>query len=242
MALNFTRLKNLVPDPVIAQLTDVVNKFSINTPLRLSHFLAQTDVESAHFSRFIESLNYSAYGLANTWPSKFAKVAATTPKTTYVTVINKFGKKRNVPNDLAIKFGRDDQKKRPADQQGIANTAYGSKMGNIESGDGFKFRGRGFIQLTGKANYDSFGRAIKIDCINNPDLVSTTYQLLSAAWFWNYGVVSKNGVINLNSIADHGNGEDVVTQITAYVNGGSNGLDQRQHLFHVYFDALKQNF
>jgi putative chitinase len=94
-------------------------------------------------------------------------------------------------------------------------------MGNgaEASGDGYKFRGRGYIQLTGKDNYAAFSKAINEDCITNPDLVATQYALASAAWFW-----SKNG---LNKIADEGATDAVVTKVTKRVNGGTIGLADR---------------
>ena len=94
-------------------------------------------------------------------------------------------------------------------------------MGNgVEStGEGWKFHGRGYIQLTGKDNYTAFGKAIGVDICANPDLVATQYALASAAWFW-----SKNG---LNKIADEGATDAVVTKITKRVNGGTIGLADR---------------
>jgi putative chitinase len=106
-------------------------------------------------------------------------------------------------------------------------------MGNgaETTGEGFKFRGRGYIQLTGKANYEAFDKVVSEDLISNPDLVSTKYPLLSAAWFFH-----KNG---LHKIADEGATEAVVTKVTKRVNGGTIGLADRLKHFNEYYNLLK---
>lgn len=115
----------------------------------------------------------------------------------------------------------------------IANIVYANRMGNGNqaSGDGFKFRGRGYIQLTGKTNYQAFDKTVDDNIEANPDLVATKYPLLSAAWFW-----SKNG---LNAIADTGASDEVVTKITKKVNGGTIGLADRIAHFKEYYNLLK---
>ncbi len=114
----------------------------------------------------------------------------------------------------------------------IANIVYANRMGNGNqaSGEGYKFRGRGYIQLTGKTNYQAFDKTVEDNIEANPDLVATKYPLLSAAWFW-----SKNG---LNAIADQGNTTEVVTKITKKVNGGTIGLDDRVKHFKEYHRLL----
>jgi len=94
-----------------------------------------------------------------------------------------------------------------------------------------KFRGRGYIQLTGKANYTEFDKVVSENILENPDLVATKYPLLSAAWFW-----SKNG---LNSVADKGATDADVTAITKRVNGGTIGLPDRIKHFKEYYSLLK---
>jgi putative chitinase len=107
----------------------------------------------------------------------------------------------------------------------IASRVYGSRLGNGDeaSKEGWKYRGRGYLQVTGKQNYQILGDFLKVDLVSNPDLVSTTYPLSSAAHFFH-----KN---NLWSICDRGSGEDVVTEVSRRVNGGFNGLDHRKHEF-----------
>jgi putative chitinase len=117
--------------------------------------------------------------------------------------------------------------------QKIANKVYGGRMGNgaEASGDGFKFRGRGYIQLTGKDNYTQFDKTVPEDILANPDLVSTKYALASAAWFFN-----KNG---LWSICDRGADQATVTAVTKRVNGGTIGLPDRIKHFVEYYNLLK---
>jgi putative chitinase len=104
-------------------------------------------------------------------------------------------------------------------------------LGNTEPGDGVRFKGRGFIQCTGRVNYTAFSKFIGEDCVANPDLVSTKYPMASAAWFFD-----KN---KLWSICDLGSSDDVVTKVTRRVNGGTNGLDSRLERFHKFWALLK---
>ena len=114
----------------------------------------------------------------------------------------------------------------------IANIVYANRMGNGNqaSGEGYKFRGRGFIQLTGKDNYSAFDKVVEDDIIASPDLVATKYPLLSAAWFFH-----KNG---LHKIADEGATDAVVTKVTKRVNGGTIGLPDRIKHFNEYNNLL----
>ncbi len=198
--LNLAKLKGHVPDAVIAMIPDTAAKFQINTPLRLAHFLAQCGHESGGFRVTSENLNYSAKGLMGIFKKYFPTEA------------------------IANQYQRNPQK--------IANKVYANRManGSEASGDGFKFRGRGYIQLTGRDNYTQFGKAIGEDITSNPDSVSGKYALLSAAWFW-----SKNG---LNKLADGGASDAVVTSITKRVNGGTIGLPDRIKHFKEYYHLL----
>ncbi len=198
--LKLEKLRGHIPDAVIAQIPDTASKFNINTPLRLAHFLAQCGHESGGFKVTSENLNYSAKGLMGIFKKYFPT------------------------QSLAESYQRQPQK--------IANKVYASRMdnGSEASGDGYKFRGRGYIQLTGRANYTAFGKAINEDIANNPDVVSGKYALLSAAWFW-----SKNG---LNTLADGGATDATVTSITKRVNGGTIGLPDRIKHFKEYYHLL----
>ena len=198
--LKLDKLKGHVPQVVIDSIPEVASKFGINTPLRVAHFLAQCGHESGGFRVTSENLNYSAKGLRGIFKKYF-------------------------PTDaIANAYQRQPQK--------IANKVYANRManGSEASGDGFKFRGRGYIQLTGRDNYTQFGKAIGVDIPSNPDLVSSKYALASAAWFW-----SKNG---LNKLADAGASDSAVTSITKRVNGGTIGLADRIKHFKEYYHLL----
>jgi putative chitinase len=198
--LKLDKLRGHIPDAVIAMIPDTAAKFQINTPLRLAHFLAQCGHESGGFRVTQENLNYSAKGLAGIFKKYFPTEAAAAP------------------------YARNPQK--------IANKVYANRManGSEASGDGYKFRGRGYIQLTGRDNYTQFGKAIGEDIASNPDVVASKYSLLSAAWFW-----SKNG---LNKLADIGATDSTVTSITKRVNGGTIGLADRIKHFKEYYHLL----
>jgi putative chitinase len=207
---NISKLKGHVPELVLKQIPMIIEKYKINTPLRMAHFLGQCSHESGEFKVVVENLNYGAQGLANTWPNRFA----TNPK-----------KKPFIPNDLANQI-----QKKP---QAIANEVYSNRMGNgsKESNEGFKFRGRGYIQLTGKDNYSSFSKSLGEDVVKDPDRVSKEFPLVSAGWFF-----SKNSI---NVIADKGDTLEVITQVTRKINGGTIGLDHRVKEFKKYYDLLK---
>jgi putative chitinase len=115
----------------------------------------------------------------------------------------------------------------------IASRVYGNRMGNGDeaSKDGWKYRGRSYIQLTGKSNYAAFDKFVDDDIVNDPDLVATKYPLMAAAWFfW------KN---NLWTICDQGSTDQVVTSVTKRVNGGTIGLSDRIKHFKEYYSLLK---
>jgi putative chitinase len=198
--MNLDKLKGHIPDTVIAQIPDVMTKFEINTPLRLAHFLAQCGHESGGFRAVKENLNYGSKGLLGLFKKYF-------------------------PTEAKAKL----YERKP---EKIANLIYGGRMGNGDeaSGDGYKFCGRGYIQLTGKANYTAFGKSINVDICANPELVATKYPLLSAAWFFN-----KNG---LHKMADGGSTDATVTSVTKRVNGGTIGLPDRIKHFKEYYSLL----
>ena len=198
--LKLSKLQGHVPAKVLLQVPNTADTFQINTPLRLAHFLAQCGHESAGFKAVSENLNYSAKALGSIFKKYFPT------------------------EELALQYERKPEL--------IANKVYASRMSNGDeaSGDGFKFRGRGYIQLTGRANYTAFGKAINEDIPGNPDKVASDYPLLSAAWFW-----SSNG---LNQLADKGSSDAEVTAITKRVNGGTIGLEDRIKHFKEYYHLL----
>lgn len=183
--------------------------YEINTPKRIAGFLSQIGHESAGFTRLTESLNYSTEAL-----------------------LSLFGRHR-ISEEQAKRYGR-----RPgqvAHQEAIADTIYGGEwgrknLGNTEPGDGWRFRGRGLKQLTGRDNYKRCGIALAEDFVSAPDrLLMPVNAALSAGWFW-----ASHG---LNEAADRGD----VLEMTKIINGGVNGLDQRQALYtqgiHTFSEA-----
>ena len=198
--IDLTKLKGHVPDSVINQIPSIVEKFNCNTPLRLSHFLAQCGHESGNFKAVSENLNYSAKGLLGTFGKYF------TP-------------------ELAKQYA-----KKP---EMIASRVYANRMdnGNEASKEGWKFRGRGYLQCTGKSNYKLLSEEFGVDFLSNPDLVATDYPLASAGWFFNRN--------KLWSICDKGSSREVVTKVTERVNGGQLGLEDRIKHFNEYYNLLK---
>lgn len=193
-------LSTKIPANVMEEIPLIIEKFGIDGPLRLSHFLSQCAHESGNFKFVKENLNYSADGLRKIFPKYFPTIEA------------------------ANKYARQPEK--------IANKVYGGRMGNGDesSGDGFKFRGRGYIQLTGKDNYAAFDKFVDDDIMANPDLVATKYPLTSAAFFFH-----KN---KLWDVCDKGHGDDVVLAVTKRVNGGTHGLADRQDKFDLFHSTL----
>jgi putative chitinase len=193
-------LSKKLPANVMDEIPFIMEKFGIDNPLKLSHFLSQCAHESGNFKFLNENLNYSADGLRKIFPKYFPTV------------------------EVANKYARQPEK--------IANKVYGGRMGNGDeaSGDGFKFRGRGYIQLTGKDNYAAFDKFVDDDIMANPDLVASKYPLTSAAFFFH-----KN---KLWDICDKGHGDDIVLAVTKRVNGGTHGLADRQEKFDLFHSTL----
>jgi len=180
-SVSLAQLRRIAPTSTanFAQWVDPLNaamvEFSITTEQRVEMFLAQIMHESAGLSTLVESLNYSAAGLANTWD----RYSVT-------------GKRGGAPNALALKLARM--------PEAIANNVYANRLGNGDeaSGDGWRYRGRSPIQSTGKANYQATERALCIPCVANPDLLTEPVNAArAAAYFW-----KSHG---LNEIADKGN-------------------------------------
>lgn len=181
--------------------------YDITSPLRLAGFLSQIGHECAGLTMLEENLNYSASGLASTWPTRFAQRDMSGA---YL----KDSRGRNLPNSTAQMLHRKPEL--------IANKVYSSRMGNgpEESGDGWRFRGRGIKQLTGRNNYTACGRALREDFVTEPDrLLLPVNAALSAGWFWS--------VNKLNEVADEGD----VHAMTLRINGGTIGLAARTELY-----------
>lgn len=175
-------------DKYLGALNGEMSKFDINTPLRAAHFIAQLAHESGSFHYSSENLNYSAKALR----AVFGKYFPT--------------------DELAEEYARQPEK--------IASRVYADRMGNGDetSGEGWKYRGRGLIQLTGKDNYTNCGNATGMELVSNPDQLAENADaaVAAAGWFWD--------MRKLNGYAD----ADDVKAITKRINGGYNGLEDRE--------------
>jgi len=171
------------------------------TPIRASHFFAQTSHETGGFKAFSENLNYSAQGLQGIFGKYF-------------------------PGTLEESYARQPEK--------IANRVYADRMGNGNeaSGDGWKFRGRGALQLTGKANYEAFAKYLgNNEVMENPDLVATKYSFESAMFFF-----ERN---KLWAICDQGINDAAILALTKRINGGTHGLEDRKAKTYKYYEYVK---
>ena len=196
--MNKQQLQDLgIDDKWLQPLNDTFEKYQINTPTRQAAFIGQCGHESNNFTKLEEGLNYSAARLMAVWPSRFSSL------------------------EVANQYANSPEK--------LANKVYGGRadLGNIEDGDGWKFHGRGVIQLTGRANYTICGEALGQPFATAPELVlEPEWACMSAGWFWN-----KKG---LNTLADS---EDWAT-ITKRINGGIIGLSDRIERIHKAMDIL----
>lgn len=170
-----------------APLRVACERFGIVEPLELAHWLAQCGHESSGFTRLEEGLSYSAERLMAVWPRRFPTLAAAQP------------------------FARNPEK--------LANRVYSGRMGNgpPESGDGWRYRGRGLIMLTGGANYAVAGDALTLPLLEHPEMLATPGPAaLTAAWFWRSRGCGAPAM------------RDDVVAVTTIVNGGTTGLDDRR--------------
>jgi len=167
-------------------INETFEKFKIETRRQQAAFIAQCQHESGNFKLLSENLNYRAETLMKLWPKRFPTL------------------------DFANQYARNPKK--------IANMVYSGRMGNRDeaSGDGYRFRGRGCIQLTGHANYFHAGQALGVDFVMEPDLVATPkYAALTAGWFWS--------THDCNRLSEDANW----VALTKKINGGVIGLDDR---------------
>lgn len=183
-------------------LSEHMPRFGIDSPARIAAFLAQIAHESQDFTRVTENLNYSAQGLAGTWPGRYRG-------------------SKGQPNALAHRLHRN--------PQAIANNVYADRMGNgpESSGDGWRHRGAGLKQLTGKNNQRAFGDAVGVPLADVPAYLQTPEGAAqSACWFWK--------VNNLGPLADRG----AFDELTRKINGGLIGLAERKDYHARAVDAV----
>lgn len=190
-------------------------EFGIDNELRIAAFLSQCAHETRGFKDLQENLNYSADRLAVIWPKRFAEVGPDGK-------LKKDAKGLNVPNKFAQALHRKPEM--------IANVVYANRMGNgpVESGDGWRHRGMGAKQLTGKDNHRRCGEALGVDFVAEPELLlQPEYAARSAGWFW-----SAN---KLSELADKGD----IEGLTRKVNGGLIGIDDRKKRYSAVLAAMK---
>ncbi|ELM3659699.1 glycoside hydrolase family 19 protein [Edwardsiella piscicida] len=171
-----------------SHITAAMSEFGIESAADQAMFIAQVGHESGGFTRLVENLNYSADGLKATFGKYF-------------------------PGNTAQQYGRTAD--HPANQQVIANIVYAHRMGNIEENDGWNYRGRGLVQITGHDNYRDCGAGLNVDLLLMPELLKQDkYAARSAAWFFaSKGCLKHSGDIKA---------------VTKIINGGINGLDDRR--------------
>lgn len=201
MILTTALLKKLLPaarEAWLEALSDEPPKWDIDTTHEFASFLAQVAHESSELRIMEENLNYSAERLMAVWPKRFPEFAIAAP----------------------YEYAREK----------LANYVYANRMGNgdVTSGDGWRYHGRGPIQLTGRDNYKACGEGIGEDLLNHPELLLTPFVgIRSACWFWKSR--------DLDSLDD----DDDVRAETRKINGGETGLARRQALFNRYFEILE---
>lgn len=200
-------IKREVAERWLPHVQNAMARFGIESKNQVAAWLAQTAHESGGYTMLTENLNYKAATLAACWPNRFAVLGADKKP-----VKDAQGKMTPtaVANSIAGK------------PELIANLVYSSRMGNgpAESGEGWKYRGRGLKQLTGKDNYTRCGAALQLDIVANPDLLlEPEGAALSAAWFWS---VNKCG-----PLADAND----FTGLTKKINGGTIGLADRERRY-----------
>ena len=205
MNITLAQLKQFLPkNPYVEHwhhaLEQLFPDYDINTPKRMAAFLAQCGHESGNFTAIKENLNYKAASLRKIFPKYF-------------------------PDDaIATQYAN-----KPNKQEAIANRIYANRMGNGDesSGDGFRFCGRGLIQLTGRSNYQAFADSLEMNINDLPEYLATFEGASqSACWFWETN--------NLNRFADTGD----IIGMTKVINGGYIGLQDRisnyEHALHIF--------
>lgn len=198
---NISKLIHRLPPKIYDQLEACFSKHGVDDVTKICHFLSQVSHESGDFKFVYENLNYSSRGLMSVFRKYF--------------------------NDISIanQYARNPKK--------IANKVYANRMGNgnEESGQGYLYRGRGYLHVTGKRNYELFSEFIGEDCVQVPDLVATKYPMESAFWFF-----TTNKLWDICTKDDYAS----VVALTKKINGGVNGLSDRLIKFKAYMGLYKR--
>ena len=187
--VNAEQLQRLKINPALVDVfNETFDRWDIKTMRQQAAFIGQCGHECGNFTKLEEGLSYAADRLMKIWPKRFSTM------------------------EIANKYARN--------PKALANFVYANRMGNRDeaSGDGFRFRGSGWLQLTGHDNFYHAGKACGVDFVMNPDLVRTPkYAALTAGWFW--------ATHNCNALAEKGDN----LALTKKINGGTIGLDDRIH-------------
>lgn len=205
--MNINALSTHVPNDIFKGLQDLDSRYVINTDYRLAHFLAQIHHESGGFKHELENLYYTTtHQLMKTFPKYFKTES--------------------------------DAKHFINNPQGLAAVIYSNRMGNgsPESGDGFLFRGRGLIQITGKDLYKKASEFFKIDFVYSPDTILAMKNPVEVA-AWLYSIEKQ-----CNSLLVGKSSEDDCKAVTKRINGGYNGLSERYKLFKIYRDIINGTY
>jgi putative chitinase len=208
MEITLAQLKKVIPtnqrvESWHAALSKFLPEYDIDSPKRISSFLAQCSHESREFTTLKENLNYKADRLVVVFPKYFPTLAIAQKYT-------------SLPNK----------------QEAIANRVYANRMGNGDeaSGDGYKYSGKGIIQITGKNNYSAFAKSVGMDLDDVPEyLLTCDGAVESACWFWKTN--------SLNKLADNGD----IKGMTKVINGGFNGLDERTKLYQQIIKIIQSS-
>ena len=205
--MDLNKLKGHIPDRIFAILPAAFEKYGIDTALKAAHFIAQIAHESGDFTIKTENMNYTTpQRVVDIWPSRFNLTGTD-------------GKKN------ANEYIKNPEK--------LANAVYGGRMGNDSPGDGFRFRGGGYLQCTGKEAYKGYSEYLKKDIGETADLMRSSDIYALDAACWEYCIR-----MNLNPIAETGASDDIVKHITKIVNGGYIGLAERISNFKKYYTLL----
>jgi len=205
--MEIERLKGYIPNDVYDIIPEAFDKYEVNTNERAAHFLGQIAHESGDFRIKTESLYYStASRIASVWPTRFN--------------LDGSNNKRN-----AFEYTKNPQK--------LAEAVYSNRMGNTEPGDAYRYRGGGFLQLTGKAAYQEYADYVGKSVDEIADLVRSDNKYALDSALFEYAIQMK-----LNPVADDGMADEVIRKITRRINGGSIGLVDRTRKVNIFYQIL----
>jgi putative chitinase len=209
--MDLNKLKGSIPDRILAILPEAFDKYEVNNDLRVAHFLAQVAHESGNFTIKTENMYYSTPArIAEVWPKRF-----------------------NLDGSGGMKNANEYIK----NPEKLAEATYGGRqeLGNDQPGDGFRFRGGGFMQTTGKEAYKGYANYLGKSVGETSDLMRSDDHYALDCALWEFALNKK-----LNPVADTGAGDDVIKTVSKRINGAYTGLPERIKYFHKFYSALTQ--